>query len=129
MLRPEQTFSGAVTYIAPKVDMDTRTVTVEASVADPKKLLRAGEFVSLQQIFSQQTALLVPEHAVIADEQGMAVFVYQDGKIHKQAIDIAQRKAGQVVVSKGLQKGQQVIVSPAKNLQSGQTVRLAKHQK
>jgi hypothetical protein len=47
-----------------------------------------------------------------------------DGKAQAQPVTVARQVGAQVVVAKGLSKGQQVILNPPKNLRAGSAVEL-----
>lgn len=120
-----KTFSGEVSATDPKIDLSTRNVGVEATVANPDKLLMPGMFTKVAvDSGSQQRYLTLPQTAISYAPYGDTVFVVQqgqpasgnDGKPANASANAAKDKNApdhyvqQVVVTVGPTRGDQVAV-------------------
>ncbi|MGH8337565.1 MAG: efflux RND transporter periplasmic adaptor subunit, partial [Gammaproteobacteria bacterium] len=85
---PGQAFGGKVTAIDAKVDTATRNVQIEATVANPKRLLLPGMFArAAVDSGEKQSYLTIPQTAITYNPYGATVFVTveaKDAKGHPQ---------------------------------------------
>ena len=98
-----QVFTGEVYAIDPRVDVNGRTVVLRARLPNEGGVLRPGLFARVNLLVSRnETALLIPEQALIP--QGTDRFVYRvvDGKAAMTKVKTGQRRTGQVEVLEGL---------------------------
>ncbi|MBD9459486.1 efflux RND transporter periplasmic adaptor subunit [Pseudomonas sp. PDM05] len=148
---PGQQFPGNISAINPKVENTTRNVLVRATLANPDGKLLPGMFTSLDVLLPDPTAqVVVPEGAITYTLYGNSVYAVaekkaEDGTPEKDAngqpvliaerrfVETGERRAGLVLVSKGLKAGEQVVsagqlkldngtpiaISPDKNLPAG----------
>ncbi|MEO8526625.1 MAG: efflux RND transporter periplasmic adaptor subunit [Caldimonas sp.] len=73
---PGQTFPGKISAISPKVDPATRNVQVEATLANPKRLLLPGMFANAAvEIGEKKRYLTLPQTAITYNPYGSTVFV------------------------------------------------------
>ncbi|HET7753601.1 MAG TPA: efflux RND transporter periplasmic adaptor subunit [Anaeromyxobacteraceae bacterium] len=78
---PDETFRGAVDFVAPAMDERTRTVKVRVAVKNPDARLRAGMFASVRIFLpADEQTVAVPRSAVLADEGRSFVFVHHHGE-------------------------------------------------
>src|SRR6185312_4550465 len=76
-----KTFPGAVSATDPKIDLSTRNVGIEATVANPDKLLMPGMFTKVAvDSGSQQRYLTLPQTAISYAPYGDTVFVVREGQ-------------------------------------------------
>jgi membrane fusion protein (multidrug efflux system) len=122
----DKTFGGKINATDPKVDLATRNVGVEATVANPDKLLVPGMFAKVAaDSGSTQRYLTLPQTAISYAPYGDTVFVVhqgqppasgEDGKPAKASAPAAKDKNApdhyvqQVVVTVGPTRGDQVAV-------------------
>ena len=72
----DQSFEGQVSFIAPRIDEQSRTVLVKAKINNDSGLLRPGQFGSLKLVLSSNPdALVIPESAVILKGSVASVIV------------------------------------------------------
>jgi membrane fusion protein (multidrug efflux system) len=72
---PHRTFEGTVSFIAPRVDIDTRTFLVKARVENSDHLLNPGMFARVEVITEvHEQALTVPWESVIQTEDGVYLY-------------------------------------------------------
>ena len=106
-------FKGKVTAILPEVNPATRTLKVRLELANPAGALVPGMFANV--IFkpvSRIESLQVPTEAVITTGKRNVVIVAQgDGKFAPVDVEIGMEANGQTEIRKGLDAGQQVVVS------------------
>lgn len=73
---------GEVDWIAPELDLVTRTVSVRAVLPNPDERLRAGAFVAVSvELGEARPALFVPTAAVQWDGVSRVVFIQRDGGV------------------------------------------------
>src|ERR1700722_4987991 len=84
--RPDQTFHGAVTRIAPALDENSRTLLIEAEVPNPDGALKPGYFAHVTMNLGHDRALFVPNSAVLRYAGIARVFVYENGAVRSREI-------------------------------------------
>lgn len=113
-------YEGKVARVSPALNLQTRTLTVEAEIANPGSL-RAGAFARAQIMVASDDVLTVPESAVVTFAGIEKVITVTDGKAVEKRITTGRRSEGFVEVLTGLEMGERVVVAPG-NLQQGQPV-------
>lgn len=117
---------GVVQFSEVTVNENTGTVTVRARFPNPENLLLPGMFVSA--VFDQaidSNAYLVPQPAVLRDFDGSAyVFVVgKDNKALRRKIETSRAYGQSWVVTKGLARGERVILQGLNGLKNGDAIR------
>jgi RND family efflux transporter MFP subunit len=113
---------GRVARISPAIEETSRTLSIEAEVANPSGRLRPGAFANAEVVTdSGDTALLVPATAVVSFAGVDKVFVVADGKAAERRVTIGRRETDRVEILTGVAAGDRVVVSPG-NLVSGDAV-------
>jgi membrane fusion protein, copper/silver efflux system len=106
-------FKGKVSAILPEVNPATRTIKARIEVANPNGQLVPGMFATVT--FAPAAAkdvLLVPSEAVIQTGKRSVVVVAQgDGKFAPVDVEVGRDSNGQTEIRKGLQAGENVVVS------------------
>ena len=122
--------TGKLAFIDNAVDTQTGTLRLKARIPNDNEIIWPGELVSLRLTLSvEKNALVIPESAVQAGQNGSFVYVVANGKAQVQAITVARQVGNQVVVGAGLAAGQQVIVNAPKNLRPDSAVELIEAKK
>ena len=129
-----QSFSGKVTAIDAKVDTATRNVQIEATVANPKRLLLPGMFGrAAVDSGEKKTYLTLPQTAITYNPYGATVFITVDkkdanGKPQLQAQQVfvtpGPTRGDQVAILKGLSEGATVVTSGQLKLKNGTALRI-----
>jgi membrane fusion protein (multidrug efflux system) len=129
-----QPFSGQVTAIDAKIDTATRNVQIEATVANPKKLLLPGMFGrAAVDSGEKNTYVTVPQTAITYNPYGATVFVTADKKdakgnpqVQAQQVFITPgpTRGDQVAILKGVSEGSMVVTSGQLKLKNGTPVRV-----
>ncbi|MCB5208164.1 efflux RND transporter periplasmic adaptor subunit [Methylovorus mays] len=114
--------NGKLAFTDITVSQTTGTVTLRAVFPNPKGVLLPGMYVRavLEQGVDDR-AILVPQRSVSRDSKGNpTVFVLsRDGKVEIRNIEADQTHGDQWLVHKGLNAGDQVIVSGLQKIRPG----------
>jgi len=114
--------AGRIARISPAIDESSRTLSIEAEVANTNGVLRPGAFANAEVVTeSSEMAILVPETSLASFAGVDKVFVVTDGKAAERRITLGRRHDGQVEVLNGLTAGELVVASPG-NLVAGEAV-------
>lgn len=98
-----QVFTGEVYAIDPRVDSNGRTVVLRARLPNEGRILRPGLFARVNLLVSRnETALLIPEQALIPQGTDRYVYKIVDGKAVMTKVTTGMRRTGQVEVLEGL---------------------------
>lgn len=132
---PGRTFDGKITTIEPQISADTRNIRVQATIANPEKILKPGMFVTTTVVLPDKPAVItVPETAVDYTLYGDSVFVITekkeaDGKTSLSAVrtfvQTGKRVDGRVEIIKGVKPGDKVVAVGQLKLQSGAAVSIS----
>lgn len=110
---PDATFTGRVQALLPEVNAATRTIKARIELTNPGGRLSPGMFINVA--FTDPTTretLLVPSEAVITTGRRTVVMVAEEnGKYRPVDVEVGMESGGQTEIKKGLQPGQQVVVS------------------
>ena len=109
---PGKVFTGRVDYLLPQLDMATRTLPVRLVFPNPGLKLRPGMYVNVSVKLPMGKQVVVPDAAVFHSGTKNLVFVYSgDGNIEPREILVGTRVGDQIVISKGLKAGEQIVTS------------------
>jgi membrane fusion protein (multidrug efflux system) len=118
-----QTFPSTITRISPSVDVESRSFTVEASVPNPKGLLKPGFFAKASILTgTQKDVPFVPEEAVASFAGIVKVYVIADGKAEERRVKTGARTDGRVEILEGVKVGETVATSNLSQLATGTAV-------
>ena len=114
--------TGHVDYVDPTVSTNTDTLTIRASIPNPRlpgtkpgdagdRGLVDGEFVSaIVEAVEPTESLVIPRVAVLEDQQGSYVFlVGADNKAVQRRVTLGQSSVDTTVVADGLDQGDTII--------------------
>ena len=123
---PERTFPGAVLRISPAVEMQTRSLALEAKISNPRGLLKPGFFAKGQIVTGVNPhAIFVPEDAVYTYVGINKAFVVQDGTVQERQVKLGMRQQGQLEITDGLRLGETVATSSLAQLYQGAKIKVA----
>jgi RND family efflux transporter MFP subunit len=115
-------YEGRVARVSPAIEEDSRTLSIEAEVANPGGTLRPGAFANAEVVTeSRDTTVLVPSAAVVSFAGVERVFVVSGGKVAERRVTTGRRDGARVEVTQGLKPGDSVVVNPG-NLVDGEAV-------
>jgi len=105
-------YTARVYAIEPKIDPNTRNLTLRAITSNHNSNLFVGSSVEIDIALSQNAeALLIPSEAIVPQMKGKAVFLVKNGKAVLQAIKTGTRLDKEVQVLDGLQIGDTIATS------------------
>jgi membrane fusion protein (multidrug efflux system) len=118
---------GRIDFVDVTVAQGTDTITVRARIDNPDRRLIDGQFVSVTVEGQEpEQRIVVPQAALLLDQQGAYVFVVEDGKAAARRLRTGQvLEGGRVAVEEGLSEGDFVIVDGLQRVRPGQPVQAA----
>ncbi len=120
---PGQAFAGQVTRVAPAVDVQSRSLALEARVPNPDARLRPGFFAKGAVLTRRDEAVtFVPAEAVTYFVGITKVFVVTDGKAEERLVKPAARQGGWVEILEGVKAGEAVAITNLPQLFNGAPV-------
>ena len=125
-------FPGKVTTVEPQVDPGTRTVRVQALLANPDGALSAGMYAQARiGLPDRPDVITVPETAVSYSAYGDSVYVVTPPEaaaaaptVRQAYVKTGERLRGRVVVTEGLKAGDRVVTSGQLRLHNGAAVEI-----
>jgi membrane fusion protein (multidrug efflux system) len=115
--------SGQINFVDVVVERATDTVTVRATMPNPHGNLVDGQLVRVAvQAEKPEEKVLIPQSALIADQQGVYVFLDVDGKATVQRVKLGGEHGSSIIVNEGLKGGEHVIVQGMETLRPGAPV-------
>ncbi len=134
---PNRIFSADVTTIEPQISPDTRTIELQATMANPGGELLPGMFVNAAVVLPPQPdVVILPETAVDYTLYGDSVYVIQqDGKdanskpvfkVKRTPVKTGLRWNGKVAILDGVKPNEQVVAAGQIKLQNGAQVVIGK---
>jgi membrane fusion protein (multidrug efflux system) len=122
----EREYSGSVYAIDPKINVDTRSVTVRAMSRNADHSLLPGNFAKIAiTLNTVNDALAIPTTSILPIMDGQKVFLYQHGKAVSKKIEIGMRTDSSLQVTSGLAVGDTVITSGILQLHDGSPVTIS----
>jgi multidrug efflux system membrane fusion protein len=129
---PGRTFEAELTTVEPQVDPSTRTIKLQATLANPERRLLPGMFANARLVLPPQPDVVtVPETAVTQTLYGDSVFVVReqndpDGKPLQKAVqtfvETGSVSDGRIVIVRGVSPGDVVVGSGQLKLHDGAAV-------
>jgi membrane fusion protein (multidrug efflux system) len=115
---------GEMNFVDVTVDRTTDTVLARAIMPNPDGRLIDGQLVRVNlESGTPEEKVVIPQAALIADQQGLYVFIVEDGKAVMRRIKTGGESGPNVVVDEGLSGGEQVIVDGLQGVRPGMAVR------
>ena len=107
-----QVFTASVYAIDPKIDLDTRTVSLRALYQNKNEELRPGTFAGVTLELSKiDNAIAIPTEALIPQMDGETVFIYKKGKAQTIKVNTGLRTESKIQITDGLKFGDTLITS------------------
>lgn len=121
---PGEVFTGRVVRIGAALNEQTRSLTVEAEVANPRTLLRPGMFARADLTTVEAAPVVMVPRVGVATMAGLSkVFLLVDGKAVEQVVRMGAIEGDMVEIVEGVQSGQRLATSNLDRLQQGTAVR------
>jgi len=114
---------GTISFVDVMVDRATDTVLVRAKMPNPDGVLVDGQLVTVTvQANQPRERVTIPQAALIADQQGIYVFIVEDGKAVARRVKTGGEDGPDIIVNDGLKGGEQVVVEGLQSIRPGQPV-------
>lgn len=122
----DELFTGTVALIHPTINPDTRTFTVEINIDNRDERVRPGMFARVSLSFGEATHVVVPDRTVVkmSGSGNKYVYVYKDGKVSYNKVELGQRLDNSYEVLSGVDDGDNVVISGQSRLADGAEVEL-----
>ncbi|HEU4693669.1 MAG TPA: efflux RND transporter periplasmic adaptor subunit, partial [Vicinamibacterales bacterium] len=109
---PGQKFDGQVRFVSPALQADSRTLIVEALVANDSGVLKPGSFATARiEQASERPAVLVPAAAVRTVSGTSRVYVISGDRAEERIVTLGQPVDALIEISTGLKSGENVATS------------------
>ncbi len=119
-------YEGQVNFVAPTVDLNTRSFEVQAAVPNPNAELAPGQFINVTQFLTENpSALLVPRRAVIATVNGPMVYRVVNDKAVATPVKTGQETKNNIQILSGLNVGDNVVTDGTQELSDGASVKVS----
>ncbi|HEV8691609.1 MAG TPA: efflux RND transporter periplasmic adaptor subunit [Ideonella sp.] len=122
-----QPVKGNLARIAPAAEPGTRSIGVAIAIANPKEMLRAGQYASAQVVMPEGAPRMTLPVAAVGTASGQEyVWMIEQGKLLRRAITTGRRDEakGLVEVKDGLKPQAQVLAMRFDNLREGAPARV-----
>jgi membrane fusion protein (multidrug efflux system) len=115
---------GQFNFVDVSVDRATDTVLMRATIPNPKGGLTDGQIMRVMvEGGTPEEKIMIPQAALIADQEGVYVFVVEDGKAVVKRVKPGGEHGTIVVIESGLSAGDLVIVQGLDGVRPGTAVR------
>ena len=107
---PEQSMTATISAVTDQIDPSTRTIKIRATVANPQRWLKNEMLAKVRYQRQVGNSIEVPASAVFLRGNQHYVFVQsQAGVFEPRDVKVAYEGAQRVLLSEGLQEGEQVV--------------------
>jgi membrane fusion protein, multidrug efflux system len=115
---------GTINFVNVTVDRSTDTVLVRATFPNPDDALIDGQLVRVDlESGTAEEKVVIPQAALIADQEGIYVFVVDNGKAAMRRVKTGDESGTGIVIESGLSGGEEVIVEGLQSVRPGVAVR------
>jgi membrane fusion protein (multidrug efflux system) len=121
----EYPHNGTWNFTQPRVDRQTDSLIIRATLPNPDGVLEDGEFVTVViREKAEEQRLVVPQAALQVDQSGYyALIVDKQHKVVQRRVKTGPNEGTDVVVVSGLELGDNVIVDGIQKVRPGQIVK------
>jgi membrane fusion protein (multidrug efflux system) len=121
---PGKVFTASVSRHSGALDERSRTLQVEADLANPDLTLRPGMFASVKiGVEHHSNAILVPSAALVREKSAGFLFLFEEGKARRVPVKYGFNDGSNVEILEGLPPGARVILPGKTTLANGQAVK------
>ena len=120
---------GRIIAIEPRIDSNSRLVSVRAEVDNPEGKLYPGQFLRVRVALPlEEGVIALPQTAVSSTLYGDSIYVVQPGEaegelvVDQVFVKIGRRSGGRIEVVEGITAGQQIVTSGQNRLTDGAKV-------
>jgi membrane fusion protein, multidrug efflux system len=121
---------GSIQVIDRAIDPQTGTIRVRLVFPNPERKLRAGLSCIVHVLNSSgHEQLVIPAKSLLEQMSEYFVFVVDSQKVKQTKVSLGAQFADRVVITSGLQKGQQIVTDGIQKLRNGVMVNVTKEDK
>ena len=122
----EDSYTAKITAIEPKIDIETRSVAVQAIAENKEKKLYSGQFVEVTlSAQKHDDATVIPDQALISLGEKYFVFKVENDAAKKVEVTVGLRANSEAEILSGINAGDVVVTAGHQKLQDGVPVRVA----
>ena len=120
----EYPYRGLVDFADPQVDPQTGTFSVRAEMANLDHILLPGQFTKVRLLLDvREDAVVVPSKAIEIEKGGAYIYVVRpDSIVEKRFVETGSEWGNNIVVERGLVRGEDIVVEGYHKLQHGMKV-------
>ena len=129
-----RSFTATVTAINSEVDSATRNIAVQATMANPQEMLRAGMFARVEvQMTKAETQVVVPSTSIAYASYGNSVFIVEKMKdkdgteylgVRQQFVKLGANRGDLIAIAEGVKAGEVIVTSGVFKLRNGVPVQI-----
>ncbi|WP_300911650.1 efflux RND transporter periplasmic adaptor subunit [Muribaculum intestinale] len=118
---------GMVDFAEPQVDPETGTFSVRAEMPNPERAILPGQFTKVKVLLDiRENATVVPQKSVIIEKGGSYIYIMRaDSTVEKRFVELGPEFQNNIVVERGLNPGENVVVEGYHKLSPGIKVKVA----
>lgn len=118
-------YQGIVDFAEPQVDPKTGTFSVRAELPNPDNVLLPGQATRVRLLLDVvENATVIPVKSTIIEKGGAHIFVMRpDSTVERRFVELGAELDNAVVVNRGLNPGELVVVEGQHKLRPGERVR------
>jgi membrane fusion protein, multidrug efflux system len=123
--------TGILEFSDVSVDQSTGTVTIRAIIGNPRQELLPGMFVRARLTSNRsQNTILVPQASIVRNNRGqaMVMLVNSQSMVEARPVETSQNLGDQIMISKGLTDGEQLIIAGLQKIRPGVPIKVAAQQ-
>ncbi len=123
------TYDGKISYVGAAVNAQNRTFPVEFTIPNPGRAIKPAMVADVAVVRrTLDSAIVVPQDAIVRVEDGYVAFVVNDGPdgpvVERRRLDLGSSQDNKVVVNGGLEAGDRLVVVGQKQVAEGDRVRV-----
>jgi multidrug efflux pump subunit AcrA (membrane-fusion protein) len=126
-LPSDGTVTGKVSLVSPAVEQDNRSFKIEATIDNPKGLVKSGMFINAGILLNTfKNAIIIPRPALQKSPDGKTNFVYmvQDNLAKRTPVTVTLIQGEKAIIGQGLAVGVNVVTRGAERLTDNTKVKL-----
>jgi membrane fusion protein, multidrug efflux system len=121
----DKVFNASVYAIDPKIDLNTRTISLRALYPNTNEELKPGTYAGITLELSKiDNAVSIPTEALIPEMDGEKVFILRKGKAQSVNVTTGLRTESRLQITSGLKFGDTLIVTGIMQLRQNLPVSL-----
>ncbi len=118
-------FDGIVENVSPIASSNVKAYPIEVRIENSSQLIKGGMTAQITMVAeAKKDVIVVPKEAVLDKGEKFVVYVVQNNKAQERVVEIGLTTDAKAEITKGLEVGEQVVVSGQQYLSDGAKVKL-----